>query len=162
MRLRPEWVGRPRSKPETFERLWTVTAWLLDTGPLVAFFDRSDADHEWAKEQWAKAPVPMLTCEAVLAEAACLLQVHARMPSKNLMALFERRIIAVPFRLEEHAGPVAHILEKYHDQDMPLADACLVRMSELNRDCQVFTLDKQEFLVYRRFERQVIPLMAPD
>jgi hypothetical protein len=26
-----------------------MTAWLLDAGPLVAFFDRSDADHEWAK-----------------------------------------------------------------------------------------------------------------
>jgi len=38
-----------------------MTAWLLDAGPLVAFFDRSDADHEWAKEQWSQAPVPMLT-----------------------------------------------------------------------------------------------------
>ncbi len=40
-------------------------------------------------------------------------------------------------------------------------DACLVRMSELRRDCRVFTLDKAEFQVYRRFERQVIPLVAP-
>ena len=44
---------------------------------------------------------------------------------------------------------------------MQLADACLVRMSELKRDCRVFTLDKTEFQVYRRFERQVIPLVAP-
>lgn len=50
-----------------------MTAWLLDAGPLVAFFDRSDADHEWAKEQRSQAPVPMLTCEAVLAESAYLL-----------------------------------------------------------------------------------------
>jgi len=41
-------------------------------------------------------------------------------------------------------------------------DACLVRMSELKRDSGVFTLDKPEFQVYRRFERQVIPLVAPD
>ena len=39
-----------------------MTAWLRDTAPLVAFFDRSDAGHEWAKEKWAQAPVPMLTC----------------------------------------------------------------------------------------------------
>ena len=138
-----------------------MTAWLLDTGPLVAFFDRSDAAHDWAKEQWTQAPVPMLTCEAVLAEAAYLLREHAGLPGEKILALFERKVITVPFCLEAHAGSVAHLLEKYHDQEMQLADACLVRMSELKRDCRVFTLDKQEFRVYRRFERQVIPLVAP-
>ncbi len=139
-----------------------MTAWLVDTGPLVAFFDRSDADHEWAKEQWAKAPLPMLTCEAVLAEAAYLLQNRAGLAPEKLLALFERGIIRVPFRLDEHAALVARLLERYRDQEMQLADACLVRMSELKRDCRVFTLDKAEFRVYRRFERQVIPLVAPE
>ncbi len=139
-----------------------MTAWLLDTGPLVAFFDRSDAAHEWARAQWAQAPVPMLTCEAVLAEATYLLREHAGLPGEKLLALFERKVITAPFSLEAHAGPVAHLLEKYHDQGMQLADACLVRMSELNRTCRVFTLDKQDFQVYRRFERQVIPLLAPE
>lgn len=138
-----------------------MTAWLLDTGPLVAFFDRSDSAHDWAKEQWTQAPVPMLTCEAVLAEAAYLLREDAGLPGEKILALFERKVITVPFCLEAHAGSVAHLLEKYHDQEMQLADACLVRMSELKRDCRVFTLDKQEFRVYRRFERQVIPLVAP-
>ena len=138
-----------------------MTDWLLDTGPLVAFFDRSDAGHEWAKRQWAQAPVPMLTCEAVLAEATYLLREHAGLPSEKILALFERKVIKVPFSLEAHAGPVARLLEKYHDQGMQLADACLVRMSELKRACQVFTLDKQDFQTYRRFERQMIPLVAP-
>ncbi len=139
-----------------------MTAWLLDTGPLVAFFDRSDACHEWAKGKWRQAPVPMLTCEAVLAEAAYLLRAHARLPGEKILALFERKVITVPFALEAHAEPVAQLLEKYHDQGMDLADACLVRMSELKRDCRVFTLDRQDFEVYRRFDRQVIPLVAPD
>jgi uncharacterized protein len=139
-----------------------MTAWLLDTGPLVAFFDRSDADHKWAKEQWAQAPVPMLTCEPVLAEAVYLLREHAGLPGEKVLALFERKVITAPFSLEANAGPVAHLLEKYNDQGMKLADACLVRMSELKRNCRVFTLDKQEFQVYRRFERQVIPLVAPE
>ena len=139
-----------------------MTAWLLDTGPLVAFFDRSDADHDWAREHWAKAPVPLLTCEAVLAEAAYLLQNRAGLAPEKLLALFERGILRIPFCLEEHAAPVGRLLERYRDQQMQLADACLVRMSELKRDCRVFTLDKQEFRVYRRFERQVIPLVAPE
>jgi predicted nucleic acid-binding protein len=138
-----------------------MTAWLLDTGPLVAFFDRSDADHEWAKRQWAQAPVPMLTCEPVLAEATYLLREHAGLAPEKILALFDRKVITVPFALEAHSGTVAHLLEKYCDQGMQLADACLVRMSELKRDCRVFTLDSLEFRVYRRFERQVIPLVAP-
>ena len=86
----------------------------------------------------------------------------ADLPGEEILALFARKVITVPCSLEAHAGPVAHLLEKYHDQGMQLADACLVRMSELKRDCRVFTLDKQEFRVYRRFERQVIPLIAPE
>ena len=43
-----------------------------------------------------------------------------------------------------------------------MAEACLVRTSELRGDCRVFTLDKDDFQVYRRFERRVIPLVAPD
>lgn len=138
-----------------------MTAWLLDTGPLVAFFDRSEQYHGWAKEKWGQAPVPMLTCEAVLAEAAYLLQEHAGMAPERLLALVERKIVSVPFCLEDHAAAVARLLDRYGDQQMQLADACLVRMSEITRDCRVFTLDETEFRIYRRFERQVIPLVAP-
>ncbi|MEK7674393.1 MAG: PIN domain-containing protein [Verrucomicrobiota bacterium] len=139
-----------------------MMAWLLDTGPLVAFFDRSDQYHDWAAEQWAQAPVPLLTCESVLAEAAYLLQDHAGLSSDKVLALMERKVIAAPFHLDDHASTVARLLEKYRDRKMQLADACLVRMSELHRDCRVFALDRKEFHVYRRFERQVIPLVAPD
>ena len=50
-----------------------MTQWLLDTGPLVAFFDRTDQYHDWAVRQWVRAPIPMLTCEPVIAEALYLL-----------------------------------------------------------------------------------------
>jgi uncharacterized protein len=139
-----------------------MMAWLLDTGPLVAFFDKSDQFHAWAVAQWAQAPVPLLTCEAVLAEAAYLLREHAGLPSEKVLALFERKVIAAPFQLELHAAPVSQILERYRDQQMQLADACLVRMSELQRNSRVFTVDRTDFQVYRRFQRQVIPLIAPD
>ena len=38
-----------------------------------------------------------------------------------------------------------------------LADACLVRMSELKHDCRVLTLDRRDFQAYRRFDRRMIP-----
>ena len=139
-----------------------MSVWLLDTGPLVDFFDRSGRYHRWVVQQWAEAPVPLFTCEPVLAEAAYLLRERAGLPAEKVLALVERKVITLPFRVEDHVGPLSRLLEKYRDQAMQLADACLVRMSELHRDCRVFTLDRQDFLVYRRFERQTIPLVIPE
>jgi hypothetical protein len=44
---------------------------------------------------------------------------------------------------------------------MPLADACLVRMTELDRKSVVLTLDSG-FGIYRRNRRQVVPTISPD
>jgi hypothetical protein len=44
---------------------------------------------------------------------------------------------------------------------MDLADACIVRMTELTRDCRVLTVDRDDFSVYRRNNRELIPLVAP-
>jgi predicted nucleic acid-binding protein len=43
---------------------------------------------------------------------------------------------------------------------MDFVDACLVTMTEAKRDCRLLTLDS-DFRIYRRFERQAIPLIAP-
>ena len=63
-----------------------MNPWLLDTEPLVAFFDRSEECHAWVREKWAHAPVPMLTCEAVLAEATYLLGERAGLPAGKVLA----------------------------------------------------------------------------
>jgi predicted nucleic acid-binding protein len=44
---------------------------------------------------------------------------------------------------------------------MSLADACLVRLSELHRDSTVFTLDS-DFRIYRRHGNKVIPVLMPE
>jgi hypothetical protein len=43
---------------------------------------------------------------------------------------------------------------------MSLADACLVRLSEIVPDAVVFTLDA-DFRIYRRRGRAVIPVLMP-
>jgi len=42
---------------------------LVDTGALVALLDRSDSHHAWAVACFQAMKPPVLTCEAVLAEA---------------------------------------------------------------------------------------------
>jgi len=43
---------------------------------------------------------------------------------------------------------------------MSLADACLVKMSELDPKAVILTLDS-DFRVYRRNGRQVVPIAMP-
>ena len=63
--------------------------------------------------------------------------------------------------LAEQTASVLALLKKYADRSMDLADACIVRMTELTRDCQVVTLDRADFSVYRRNGRDRIPMLAP-
>jgi hypothetical protein len=44
---------------------------------------------------------------------------------------------------------------------MDLADASIVVMTELNARSQVLTIDRKDFSVYRRNDRQVIDFVAP-
>lgn len=132
---------------------------LLDTGPLVAFINREESKHQWAIEQVRSLEPPFLTCEAVISESLFLLR-SARNGGPTLMSMMEEDLIRLAFDLDDHLADVARLIAKYHDTPMSLADACLVRMSELHSNCRIFTLDS-DFKRYRRHGRQSIPLIYP-
>ncbi len=132
---------------------------LVDTGPLVAFLNRPDRRHAWAKRPLAEIQPPLLTCEAVLSEA-CFLVRSLEGGAVAVMKLVSSGAVTVPFRLDGEIGPVAKLLRKYSDVPMSLADACLVRMAEQVADSGILTLDT-DFRVYRKHGRQVIPTILP-
>jgi predicted nucleic acid-binding protein len=136
-----------------------VSTLLLDTGPLVAYLCAGERDHEWAKAQFASLTGPLVTCEPVWTEAAFL--VAERGASADLLWPFLRSgDVQFAFSLETEFEFVAALMRRYANLPMALADACLVRMTELHRDCHVLTLDAH-FRVYRRHGRQVIPVICP-
>jgi uncharacterized protein len=132
---------------------------IADTGPLVAYLDRSDQHHAWAKEVMATLTEPLLTCDAVLAEVTFLLQrggIAAGLP----MRMIERGLLVSEFSIASEAASLRALLERYHDVPMSLADACVVRISELHRAVKVWTTDS-DFTIYRRNRRSIIPLIMP-
>lgn len=133
---------------------------VLDTGPLVALLNRHDRHHAWAKSRFGEIDPPLLTCEAVLVEAAHLLRVRAEGPPA-VLALLERGTVTARFGLEEEAPRVRELLVRYADRPMSLADACLVRMAELHTGSSILTLDS-DFEIYRMHGRRVIPTIRPD
>jgi predicted nucleic acid-binding protein len=69
--------------------------------------------------------------------------------------------IILNFDLSEQTAGVLSLLKKYADREMDLADACIVRMTELMTDVRVLTLDRTDFAVYRRNGRDLIPILTP-
>lgn len=131
---------------------------LVDTGPLVAFMDRSEAHHAWSVERFREFPVPLYTCEPVLTESLFLLR-QAPLAQDKLLELVGRRRLVIDFRLQVELDPVRRLMAKYRDAPMSLADACLVRMAEIS-GATICTLDSH-FAIYRRHGRGTLAVIAP-
>ena len=130
---------------------------IVDAGFIVALLSRRDTHHRWARHTAARFPPPWRTCESVVSEAVHLLGTRRASP---LHALLRRRSLTIAFDLARELEPVLRLLDKYADVPMSLADACLVRMSEVDSEPMVLTTDS-DFEIYRRHSRQVVPCAMP-
>lgn len=134
-----------------------MTRLAVDTGPLVALLDRRDRYHAWAVAALADA-APLWTCDAVLSEAFFLLQ--GTPGTDALGKLIERGVFEALYTSGDDMLRIVALMRKFKDVPMSFADACLVRMTELEADTRVVTLDR-DFLIYRRHARQAVPILAP-
>ena len=125
------------------------------TGFLVAFGASRDRHHAWATELAVGVTEPLLTCEAVLAEAAFQLK-----SVPLVLAMVTDGLVRTAFDAGEHTDRLARLARKYGDRRPDLADLCLVRMSELHPHHPVITVDT-DFRVYRRNGREAIPVIMP-
>ncbi|MGQ0504618.1 MAG: type II toxin-antitoxin system VapC family toxin [Myxococcaceae bacterium] len=131
---------------------------IVDTGPLVAFLDRADRFHEWARRTLEQFEAPLLTCDAVIGETWHLLG-RARRGRGALLDLVHSKNLAIRFSLASDGPAAFKLMVKYADQPMSVADACLVRMAELDATATIITLDS-DFKVYRR-GRAFLKVAAP-
>lgn len=129
---------------------------IADTGFLVAFASRDDKHHDWAVGVASRVSEPLLTCEAVLAEAAFHLE-----SVDIVVAMVTEGLAAVAFSCTDHLPQLAALAKRYDDRKPDLADLCLIRMSELFPRHSVITVDREDFGVYRRNKREAISLICP-
>lgn len=136
-----------------------MTSIIVDTGPLVALLNRRERHHSWAVERMDVIEPPIFTCEAVLSEACFLLQDMDGGPDA-VLALVARGIVRSDFHVMAELDSVRALMKKFASVPMSLADACLVRMTEMDPRRVVLTLDS-DFKIYRRNKRQVVPTLMP-
>lgn len=128
---------------------------IADTGLVVAFLNRRDAHHHWAVRLAGQVTAPLVTCEAVLAEAA--FQCESVL---SVLALVREGLLQVNFDLNVNQARIEVLAKRYEDRAPDLADLCLICLSEQLRDWPIITVDT-DFRIYRRHQREVIPVLMP-
>lgn len=127
---------------------------IVDASFLVALWRKDDEKHAWAVEKARKFPPPWLTCESAMSEADHLLSPDG---CASLRLAFRRGALSIAIPGGDGFAGVLDLLDKYKDVPMSVADACLVRLSEVHPNSVVLTTDS-DFRIYRRNGRRAIPL----
>ena len=131
---------------------------LVDTGPLVALLSATDSRHASVARQLALIKPPLITCEAVLAEATHLVR---QLPGGRaaVLEMVDEGFLSVGLQVSAQSTELLTLVKRYASVPMSLADACMVRLAELHPRSPVWTFDS-DFTVYRKNGRQVIPLLS--
>src|SRR5436305_828380 len=128
---------------------------LTDAGPLIAILDRGEQYHLACVECLGKLTGPMLTTWPAFTEAMYMLGEAGGWSAQDaLWALVERGDLEIAEQSLEHRNRMRALMEKYQDRPMDLADASLVVLAEIRRVRDIFTLDHNDFQVYRLHGRQ--------
>jgi predicted nucleic acid-binding protein len=130
---------------------------IADAGLLIGFLDRRDQHHEWAAGIFQRESPPFYTAEPILAEVAAVLGT-----ADDVLQMVEVGDLVLALNLSDEVSSVRALVQKYKARRMDLGDACCVRLAELVSGSVVYTVDKQDFTVYRKNGRQPVPCIFPD
>lgn len=131
---------------------------IVDTGPLVGWINSRDQWHDWSGGVLEELEPPLITCEAVIAEA-CWQLGRSRLAVDRLYGLVEAGALRVVDLLPEHMSHIRALSGKYPQMDF--CDAAVVRLAEIFPRAHIITTDSAHFTVYRRFRNQPLALIHP-
>ena len=132
---------------------------LLDASAIVAMFDVSQQSHEPVRASLRSWKSALVTVEPVIAESCHLLRrVHGA--PEAILRNVAGNIFEIPFRLSGAARDIERLFEKYADQPISLADACLIHLAGELGTGDIFTLDR-DFAVYRWGRNRTFRLLIP-
>ena len=124
---------------------------IADSGFIVARWSKSPARRQWAIEKWEEAALPMLTSAANLQEAGWLLDNH-----EIVLRMVKDGDLNPVLDFEKESLRLTNS-HKLITPRINAPSAAIVRLSEIFPACLVLTTDREDFEVYRRNRRQIIP-----
>ena len=138
-------------------------ALILDTGPLYASLDRSDADHAPCRRLIEETDEPLVIPAPVLVEVDYW--VHVRLHPGVLVTLLDD-IVAGAYWVEDvQPGDYRRIRElcdRYDDADIGFVDAAVLAIVERLNEPKLATLDHRHFRALRPRHIDVLRLLPQD
>jgi len=135
-------------------------ALILDTGPLYASLDRSDADHAACRALIESADEPLVIPAPVLVEVDYW--IHRRLHAGALVALLadvEAGAYVVADLMTTDYARVRELCDRYADGDIGFVDAAVLAIVERLNESKLATLDRRHFGILRPRHRDSIELL---
>lgn len=120
---------------------------LLDSGVLVALFDKDDNYHIQSVDFIKNNRSPLVTTVANITEAMYLLSFSLQ-AQLNLLQWLSLKVVYIHPVLSQDLTIIAELTKTYADLPMDFADACLVMLAEKLKITEIATIDS-DFLIYR-------------
>ena len=135
-------------------------ALILDTGPLYASLDRSDADHAACRALIESAEEPLVIPAPVLVEVDYW--IHRRLHAGALVALLADveagAYIVADLETADYAR-IRELCDRYADGDIGFVDAAVLAIVERLNEPKLATLDRRHFGILRPRHRDSIELL---
>ncbi|MDP2955114.1 MAG: PIN domain-containing protein [Longimicrobiales bacterium] len=135
----------------------------LDTGPLYASLDRSDADHAACRNLIESTSEPLVIPAPVLVELDHW--IHARLHA-GVWTAFLEDILVGAYRIEELRTDdyrrVQELCDRYADSDVGFVDAAVLAVVERLGEPKVATLDERHFRALRPRHVDALRLLPVD
>ena len=135
-------------------------ALILDTGPLYASLDRSDADHAACRALIEEADEPLVIPSPVLVEVDYW--INRRLHAGALIALIadiEAGAYVVADLEPSDYTRVREVCDRYADADIGFVDAAVLATVERLNEPKLVTLDRRHFGLLRPRHRESIELL---
>jgi uncharacterized protein len=131
---------------------------LVDAGPLVALIDADDQHHAKCVSTLQSLREPLASVWPPVTEAMYLL---ADVPKAqdSLWEMLERGAFSILPLYSADVPRMRELMRKYADRQMDFADAALVRVAEREGIHKIFTIDREDFSVYRLHNRVRLVLL---
>ncbi len=127
---------------------------LIDSGPLIALFDKDDRFHRSALAFIENFKGILITSWPVITEVLHMLDFNVTV-QMNFLKWIERGALSIKSLSDAQIPRLIELSEKYSDIPMDLADATMILISELEGIDEIITIDS-DFYVYRNIRNKYL------